>query len=122
MTLILMLAVTVKAIVDYLARPVGKILETPKDKRDAAFYFSIVKLYLSFVAGLAVAYLMGVNLYAEYFPEAPETLNRILTSCLVGGGASLIYDFFAALKQAVEKLGQVLPINKLPVVVTNNAK
>jgi hypothetical protein len=49
-------------------------------------------IYVAWVVGGLLAWLSGVNLFAEYLPS--ELAGRILTAIVVGGGANLIADVF----------------------------
>lgn len=49
-------------------------------------------IYVAWVVGGLLAWLSGVNLFAEYLPG--ELVGRILTAIVVGGGANLIADMF----------------------------
>lgn len=51
-------------------------------------------IYIAWVVGGVLAWLSGVNLFAEYLPG--ELVGRILTAIVVGGGANLIADMFPA--------------------------
>ncbi len=79
----LFLAMANKLIIDYLAAPVKQ--RWPK----ANFWWL---LYLALLTGGLLAWYAGVNLFVEMIPS--PLLGRILTSVLVGGGASLIHDVF----------------------------
>lgn len=114
---VLMLAVAVKAVVDYLIRPIKKLLETPKEEQNGVFYLSLITPYLSFAAGFFVAYMAQLDAFSTYLPDAPCWLTLGLTSALVGGGASLIYDVVKSLKEWSEKVGVIIPIEPLPPVI-----
>ena len=121
LTIVLMLAIVVKTLVEYLTKPIHKLLSTPKEDMDGVFILSLVTPYLSFGAGLAVGLLAKVDLFAVYIPDAVQGLSLVLTACLIGGGAQLIYDTFKALKEIATKIGEVVPINKLPPVVADGS-
>ena len=108
---VLMLAIATKAVVDYLVRPIRKLLETPPEQRNGVFYLSIVTPYLSFVAGFFVAYVARINAFATFLPDAPVWLTLGLTSALVGGGASMVYEIMKALREWSEKLTGVVIVD-----------
>jgi len=114
-----MLAIAIKAVVDYLTKPIKELLETPKENRNGVFYLSLVTPYVSFAAGFAVAFLAKVDAFAVMLPDAPQWLSLGLTSALVGGGASLIYDVVKAFKEWSEKIAAITPQTPLPPVVNN---
>ena len=120
-TVILMLAVAVKAIVDYLTKPIYKLLSTPKKEQDGVFILSLITPYVSFAAGFFVAFMSKVDFFAAYLPEAPAWLSLGLTSALVGGGASLIFDVVKALKDVAEKVGALTPIKPVEPIISDNA-
>ncbi len=80
----LFLAILVKAVLDFLATPI----RTRWPEVDL-WWFD----YLALVAGAAVAWFAPLNLLAGYVSN--ETLGRVLTALLIGGGAKLINDVFA---------------------------
>jgi len=50
-------------------------------------------IYVSWAFGGALAWLAGLQLFANYLPGYP-IIDRILTAIVVGGGANLINDIF----------------------------
>jgi hypothetical protein len=117
LTVVLMLAIVVKTLVEYLTKPIHKLLSTPKEQRDGVFYLSLVTPYISFGAGLALGLSAKVDLFLQYIPDAITGLSLFLTACLIGGGAQIIYDVIKSLKDIVEKIGQITPIKILPPVI-----
>ena len=117
LSVVLMLAIAVKSIVDYLTKPIHKLLSTPKAERTGVFYLSLVTPYVSFIAGFFVAYVAKIDAFAAFLPDAPAWLSLGLTSALVGGGASLIYDVVKAFKDWSEKVGALTPVTPLPPVI-----
>jgi hypothetical protein len=75
--------VTNKAIVDYLAAPVKQ------QKPDLNMWWLV---YVALGSGAVLGWFSELNVFAEYMPDV--TVARVLTSILVGGGSSLIYDIF----------------------------
>lgn len=78
-----LLAVANKAIIGYLAEPIRK-----KYPNLDLWWLT----YVSFGTGVLIGYLANVNLF-----EATGLVGlsgRILTACVIGGGASLIHDVF----------------------------
>lgn len=120
LTIVLMLAIVVKTLVEYLTKPIHKLLSTPKEQKDGVFILSLITPYISFGAGLAVGLLAQVDLFLQYIPDAIDGLSLFLTASLIGGGAQIIYDVIKALKDMVEKIGQITPIKKLPPLVGDN--
>lgn len=120
LTIVLMLAIVAKTLVEYLTKPIHKLLSTPKEEKNAVFYLSLVTPYLSFGVGLAVGLLARVDLFLVYLPDSIEGLSLFLTACLIGGGAQLIYDVVKALKDIVDKIGEIAPIKILPPLVGGN--
>ena len=79
----LLLAVVNSKIVDYVADPVRK--HWP----DADLWWLI---YVSLATGAAVGWFAEVNLFSAIVPNV--VLGRVLSSILIGGGASLLHDIF----------------------------
>jgi len=79
----LFLAIANKAIVDYLVEPVKK-------KFPNVDYWFLV--YVALVTGGFVGWISQANVFAAYIPDV--LAGRVLTSILVGGGASLIHNVF----------------------------
>ncbi len=79
----LLLAVTNSKIVDYVAEPVRK-------KFPNADLWWLV--YVSLVTGACIGWFGEINLFADIVPNV--LLGRVLSSVLIGGGASLIHDVF----------------------------
>ena len=117
LSVVLMLAIATKAVVDYLTKPIKKLLETPPADRTGVFYLSLITPYISFAAGFFVAYVARIDAFAAFLPDAPQWLSLGLTSALVGGGASLIYDVVKALKEWNEKVGGLTPIKPVEPVI-----
>lgn len=78
-----LLAVVNSKLVDYLAAPIKKRFP------DLDLWWL---LYVSLATGFAIGWFGAVNLFAEYIESV--LLGRVLSSLLVGGGSSLIYDVF----------------------------
>jgi len=78
-----LLAVANKAVIGYLAEPIRK-------------RFPNLDLwwltYLSFATGVLIGYLANVNLFEH--TGLVGLSGRILSACVIGGGASLIHDIF----------------------------
>ena len=78
-----LLAVANKAVIGYLAEPIRK-------------RFPNLDLwwltYVSFATGVLIGYLANVNLFES--AGLVGLSGRILTACVIGGGASLIHDIF----------------------------
>ena len=119
LSVVLMLAIAVKSIVDYLTKPIYKLLSTPKTEQNGVFILSLITPYVSFIAGFFVAYVAKVDAFAAFLPDAPYWLSLGLTSALVGGGASLIYEFVKAFKDWSGKIGAIVPVKPLPPVINN---
>ncbi len=79
----LLLAVTNSKIVDYVAEPVRK-------KFPNADLWWLV--YVSLVTGACIGWFGEINLFAGVVPSV--LLGRVLSSILIGGGASLLHDIF----------------------------
>jgi len=79
----LFLAIANKAIVDYLVEPVKKKFP------DVDYWFLV---YVALVTGGFVGWISQANVFAAYIPDV--LAGRVLTSILVGGGASLIHNVF----------------------------
>lgn len=78
-----LLAVANKAVISYLAEPI-------KQKFPDLDLWWIT--YVAFGTGVLIGFLSNVNLF-----EATGLVGlsgRILTACVIGGGASLIHDIF----------------------------
>ena len=121
LTVILMLAIVVKTLVEYLTKPIHKLLSTPKEEKDGVFILSLITPYISFGAGLAVGLMAKVDLFAIYIPDAVSGLSLVLTAALMGGGAQLIYDVFKALKEIAKKVSELTPIKPVEPVIGDNA-
>lgn len=78
-----LLAVVNTKLIDYLAAP----LRQKFPNLDLWWL-----LYVSLVTGFAIGWFGNVNLFAVYVDNV--LLGRVLSSLLVGGGSSLIYDIF----------------------------
>lgn len=113
LSIVLLLAIANKAVVDYLVRPFKKLFPSEK----AQLIISIVTPYISFASGFFIAYMAGVDAFAKFLPDAPHWLSLGLTSALVGGGASLIYDIVKSLKEWSDKVGQITPVEPAPPVI-----
>ena len=109
LSVVLMLAIAVKAIIGYLTNPIKQLLETPKADRNGVFILSLITPYLSFIVGGLVGWFARVDAFAAFVPEAPQWLSLGLTAALIGGGASLVYDIVKALKEWSEKVGALTP-------------
>jgi len=117
LSIVLMLAIVTKTLVEYLTKPIYKLLSTPKPERDGVFVLSLITPYVSFTAGLLVGIFARVDLFAVYLPDAPEALSLGLTAALIGGGASLIFDVVSSIKEWSGKIGAHLPVPPLPPVI-----
>ncbi len=78
-----LLAVVNSKLIDYLAAP----LRQKFPNLDLWWL-----LYVSLATGFAIGWFGNVNLFSDYIESV--LLGRILSSLLVGGGSSLIYDVF----------------------------
>ena len=78
-----LLAIVNSKLVDYLAAPLKKRFP------DLDLWWL---LYVSLATGFAIGWFGSVNLFAGYVDNV--LLGRVLSSLLVGGGSSLIYDIF----------------------------
>lgn len=79
----LFLALVNQKVVDYLSAPIRQQ------------YPNLNMWWLLYVAaatGFVIAWLSGVNLFEAYVPN--ESLARVLSGIVVGGGSSLIHDVF----------------------------
>ena len=83
LALALLLATVNKVLVDYLLAPVRK--RWP----ELSLWWAV---YVSLVTGFLIGWFADVNLFALWIDG--DILGRILTSLLIGGGSSLIYDIF----------------------------
>ena len=83
LTIGLFLSVVNTRIIDCLAAPVRQKFP------DFDLWWLI---YVALISGGAIAWVAGVNLFAGYIDN--ETLGRVLSCFLVGGGSSLIHDIF----------------------------
>ena len=117
LSVILMLAIAVKAVIGYLTDPIKKLLSTPKAERDGVFILSLITPYVSFAAGFFVAYVANVDAFATFLPAAPYWLSLGLTSALVGGGASMLFDIVKSFKEWSGKIGAQLPVKPVPTVI-----
>ena len=122
LTIVLMLDIVVKTLIEYLTKPVHKFLSTPKEEQDGVFILSLITPYLSFAAGLAVGILAKVDLFQVYIPDAVSGLSLALTAALIGGGAQLIYDVFKSLKEISKKISEFVPVKPQPPVINNVVK
>lgn len=95
LTTALFLAILNKTLVDYLAAPARKRFP------DLDLWWLV---YLSLATGILIGWLSQANLFIEVMPDV--VTGRILTSVLIGGGASLIHDIFE---------GVLVTLNKPPV-------
>ena len=95
---VLVLAVVNLQVVEYLKAPVA--VQFPK--------LSLWWMrYLSFSTGTALAYGFGLDAFA-FMPPHPEWLGMLLTGCLIGGGASLLFDITKSIAEWAGKLAGVL--------------
>lgn len=78
-----LLAIVNTKLVDYITAPIKKRFP------DFDLWWL---LYVSLATGFAIGWFGSVNLFVEYIDNA--LLGRVLSSLLVGGGSSLIYDVF----------------------------
>jgi len=78
-----LLAVANKAVIGYLAEPIRKRFP------DLDLWWLT---YVSFGTGVLIGYLSNVNLFET--TGLVGLPGRILTACVIGGGASLIHDVF----------------------------
>lgn len=85
LTMAAFLSLVNKTIVDYIAAPIKK-------------KFPGVDLwwlpYVALVTGGVLGWVSGINLFLSVVPTLEPLAGQILTSVLVGGGSSLIYDVF----------------------------
>jgi hypothetical protein len=78
-----LLAVANKAIIGYLAEPIRKKFP------DLDMWWLT---YVSFATGVLIGYLADVNLFAS--TGLVGIPGRVLSACVIGGGASLLHDVF----------------------------
>jgi hypothetical protein len=78
-----LLAVANKAIISYLADPLRKRFP------DLDLWWLT---YVSFGTGVLIGYLSNVNLFES--TGLVGISGRILSACVIGGGASLLHDIF----------------------------
>ena len=78
-----LLAVANKAVIGYLAEPIRK-----RWPNLDLWWLT----YVSFGTGVLIGYLSNVNLFES--TGLVGLSGRILTACVIGGGASLIHDVF----------------------------
>lgn len=51
-------------------------------------------VYVTWVAGGALSYLAGINLFSAVVPALPPIAGQVLTALVVGGGSNLLHDLF----------------------------
>ena len=78
-----LLATVNSELIDLIKRPI-----TEKFPEHNTWYF----VYINLVTGFLIGWFAQVNLLAGIVPE--ETVGRILSSLLIGGGSSLLYKIF----------------------------
>ena len=83
LTIVLFLAIANMNLVDYLVGPIKK--RWP----DHDYWYLT---YVALVTGGVIGWISQANVFGEYIPAL--LAGRILTSILVGGGASLIHNIF----------------------------
>ena len=91
MEILLFLAVLNRTIVDGLSAP----LRERWPSVDLWWLF-----YVAVASGFAIAWFAGVNALTDYI--ADETLGRVLSSLIVGGGSTMIHDIFSATVKMVK--------------------
>lgn len=77
------LSVANTKLIDYIFKPIR--LKFP----EVDFWWL---LYIALVTGGLLSWVSEVNLFIAYIPE--ETVGRILSAIVIGGGSSLIHDIF----------------------------
>lgn len=80
-----MLASVVKALLDYVAKPIRMRWPTVD-----LWYFDFVALAL----GGVLAWFAGIDLFSKYLPTAPAWETRLLTALVIGGGAAMLNQLF----------------------------
>ena len=88
------LALVNKALLDYISAPVRK-----KFPSVDLWWFD----YLGLATGALIAWFAPLNILGDYV--ANETLARVLTALMVGGGAALINDVFTGAQGRDEWVG-----------------
>ena len=84
----LFLSLAANRIIEALVRPIKERLAAQGN--EISWWWLI---YVSWVFGGALAWLAGLQLFAEYLPAYP-IVDRVLTAIVVGGGANLIHGIF----------------------------
>jgi len=51
-------------------------------------------MYATWALGGALAYVSGLNLFAEPLPGLAPVVGQVLTALVVGGGSNLLHDVF----------------------------
>jgi len=113
LTVILILSVINMTLVDYLVRPLRKLLTTEKQK----LWLSVITPYVAAITGFAMTFIARVNVFAELLPDAPIDLQLILTALLSCGGAGMLYKVVKRISQGAADIGGVLPVPPLPPVI-----
>lgn len=83
----LFLSLLVNRIVEGIAQPIRK--QWPK----LSLWWLI---YVAWVVGGLLAFAAGINLLPDLFPD--ETVGRVVSAVIIGGGANLIKSIFNALE------------------------
>lgn len=76
------LSLAANRIIEAVIRPI-------KERVDIDWWWLI---YVSWVFGGVLAWLAGLQLFAEYIPDYP-IVDKVLTAIVVGGGANLLNIF-----------------------------
>lgn len=87
------LATTNKILIDAIFKPL-------KEKFPNHDFFWL--FYVSLVTGGAIGWFSEGNMFAEFIPD--PIFGRVLTSILIGGGASLIHELFGNLNTAIRSV------------------
>jgi len=101
----LFLSMAIMAITDYLKKPITsnlKIVEwllkhnlAMTDGTDVTLWWLP---YLTFVIGLALSLVFGINLVSDILPNSPILAAQILTAVIVGCGSNVINDLVGSVR------------------------
>jgi hypothetical protein len=89
----LFLATTNKILIDAIFKPL-------RDRFPGHDFFWL--FYVSLLTGGAIGWFSEGNMFAEFIPD--PIFGRVLTSILIGGGASLIHELFGNLNTAIRSV------------------